>query len=335
MIHTPIIEARPMAQRPAPTPPKEPLPSEADLAAALNTERLLNWNLTHLMVMEANGMDRAASALVDKIAAGLARRPRLSVVETRGRTDLPTSERGRSQADIAMLDRINARLTRGYKSRYGKTADQQREDDLKLRDNLERLAAHRDEAKALLERERETTALAQGRGEAVESDSQGVKRIIDRDPILSLTRAGVLNEGQVEVAQAIRDLYEIRQADAASAPFDGMPGAAHDHERFVASRFLRAKASVPIGQLETAILNGHYLNRDGVIYVLSTWPDLIGAGMDPRLSLEVMRDVCCHGKTLTSLGRGRAYERNKTALVFALAVADEVLDSRVSGKVGS
>lgn len=247
--------------------------------------------------------------------------------------ELPGAERGRNAADIAMLDRINARLARGYKPQRGKTAEQQREDDLRLRENLERQAAQRDEAKALLDRERETVELAKGRGEAVVEDAPGVKRIIDRDPILSLARAGVLNEGQVEVAQAIRELYDLRMGDASSAPFDGMPSAAHDHERFVASRFVRAKASVPVGQLETAILNGHYRSRDGMLYFLQTWPDLIGAGMEVHISLRVVRDVCCHGKTLTSLGRGRAYERNKAALIFALAVANEVLDSRVSGRV--
>lgn len=245
---------------------------------------------------------------------------------------LPDSERGRSAHDIAMLDRINARLARGYKPRRGKTAEEQREDDLRLRAELEQSAGRRDDERQRRAREEETVALAQGRGETVDTDRSGVRRIIDRDPLLSLLRSGAITKEQFEVGQAIRDLYELRQGDASSAPFDGMPSAAHDHERFIASRFIRAKAAVPVGQLETALLNGHYRNRDGMLYVLKTWPDMIAAGMEPHIALRVMRWVCCAQNTLTSMGKGRAYDRHRRALVFALEVADEVIDSRTAAR---
>jgi hypothetical protein len=245
------------------------------------------------------------------------------------RIELPESERGRGAFDLRELDRINARLERNaYRPARGKTALDQREDDLARREALERQPGLKADGKWQREAVAETQALAEARGEEVSEDRSGVKRILDRDPLLSLARAGALTNEQLEAALAVRELYDLRVGDAASAPFDGMPAGSHDHERFVSNRFIRAKATVPAGQLETAILNGHFRTRDGHFYVLKCWPDLKAVGMEPHISLRVLRWVCCEHNTLTSMGRGRAYDRHRKALVWALDVADEVLDGR-------
>lgn len=298
-------------------------------------ERRRDWllvgNLTYLMALEAAGLDRCAGRLVDKIAVGIRREPIKRVVDVT-KIELPDEERGRSARDIARLDQINARLAKGYKPRKGKSAEDQRDDDLRARDALEREIAQRAEEKAQRQRLQEIEQLASVRGERVTDDRPGVKRIIDRDPLLSLFRAGVLTDRQLEAGQAVRDLYDLRMGDAASAPFDGAPAGTHDHERFVGVRFLRAKAAVPASQLEMAILTGHYRTNLGQLYTLTCWPKLRGQGMEPHVSLAALRWVCCEHNTLTSMGRGRAYDRNRKALCWALDVADEVLDGRAGAR---
>jgi hypothetical protein len=83
-----------------------------------------------------------------------------------------------------------------------------------------------------------------------------------------------------------------------------------------------------VAQLETALLNGHFRTRDGRLHVVACWPKLKAAGMEVHVALTVLRWVCCEHNTLTSMARGRAYDRNRKALCWALDVADEVLDGR-------
>lgn len=243
--------------------------------------------------------------------------------------ELPDGERGRSEFDIKDLDRINARLTaNAYRASGGVTAAEKREADLVRRDELERRPQARADQQWQRDSQAETEALAAGRGEQVAADKAGVKRILDRDPLLSLVRAGAMSPDQLEAGLAVRELYEIRRGDAASVEFDGAPGAAHDHERFIANRYTRAKTTLPVGQLETALLSGHFRLRSGALCVVRCWPALKAAGMEPHVTLHALRWVCCENNTLTSMGRGRAYERNRKALCWALDVAGEVLDAR-------
>ena len=244
------------------------------------------------------------------------------------RLRLPPGERGASFDEIRELEKINRRLARGYKPHRGRTVDEQREADLKRRAEIEASASTRQEVREVSEGVEESAQLAEARGETVERQPSGLVRIIDHDPVLSLARAGVLSARQLEVAEAVCALYAIRQSDLASKPYDGMPAGMHNHEHFIASRFVKAKASVPAAQLETAILVGHYRSVTGTLFVLKCWPELKLAGMEPHVSLTVLRKVCEQRHTLTSLGRGRAYERHKRAFLDAIAVADEVLDRR-------
>lgn len=238
--------------------------------------------------------------------------------------ELPAHERGVGPDVIAKFDYERGRLLNPIAS---ETA---RKDAVR---NLANLEANRERWGDRVWRdqaEAETEALAKARGEDVSRDA-GRVRIISRDPLLSLARAKFLTGRQLDAAEAVRALYELRAADSSPGSFEGMPAGAHDHERFVAQRYLRAKAAVPVGQLETAILNGHYRGRDGALYTLSNWSAWKREGFEPHVSLRVMRWVCGQNQTLTSMGRGRAYDRNRAALCWALDVANEVLDSRGSG----
>jgi hypothetical protein len=294
----------------------------------LRKASLLAGNLAYLMALEANGLDQQADALVDKIEAGLARKPGPGRVIAADPITLPPEERGRSEFDLRRLDQINARLLRGYRDQRGKSAAEQREDDLRRRAELENEIAARTEERRRLEAMAEADLLAAARGEEVETERSGLRRVLDRDPLLSLSRAGALTNEQFEAGLAVRELYDLRTGDAASAPFDGMPAGSHDHERFVGNRYLRAKATVPIGQLETAILNGHFRTVSGALLTLDAWPGMIAAGMEPIISLRVLRWVCGEHKSLRSLGQGRAYDRHRCALQWALDTASEVLDLR-------
>ncbi|UPT53127.1 hypothetical protein [Synechococcus phage Ssp-JY42] len=59
-------------------------------------DRLFTGNLTLLIALEANGMHRRASALVDKIDAGLRHEPKPKA-EAPDRVSLPATERGRER----------------------------------------------------------------------------------------------------------------------------------------------------------------------------------------------------------------------------------------------
>jgi hypothetical protein len=233
---------------------------------------------------------------------------------------LPDAERGRSPDVLRRFDKLTRKLARPN------LTEKERRDIIEELVAIERSPAAAAEAEWRRQAISETEALAAARGEQVASEKSGVKRLLDRDPLLSLARAKALTNDQLEAGIAVRELYDLRAGDAASAPFDGMPAGRHDHEHFVAKRWLRAKTVLPIGQLETAILNGHFRTRSGILLALEAWPAMKAAGMEPHISLRVLRWVCGEHNTLTSLGQGRAYDRHRRALCWALDVAGDVLD---------
>lgn len=212
--------------------------------------------------------------------------------------ELPAHERGRGDADILRFDRLQAKLKRGD------LTPKQREAALKERDRMERAP---EETADKEWRERaigETEALAAQRGEAIAEDKAGVRRILDRDPLLNLARAGHITADQLEVAQRVRELYDSRASDAGAMEYTGLPGAAHDHERFVANRFSRAKASAMVVRIERAIA--------------------INCSAEPAC-LTMLRVICERGMSANSQGEGRALDRNRQSFARALDVADAVL----------
>lgn len=271
-------------------------------------ERLLAGNLAYLMALEANGLERPAKELVGKIDAALRRKPKAAPIEPADRVTLPDNERGRSEYDLKRLDRINARLARGYKPHRGKTVEEQREEDLRRRAELEREISHKAEEQARLLAEAESDILAAKRGETVEVERSGLRRVLERDPLLSLARVGKLTAQQLETGQEVRDLYDLRAADAGAVEYTGMPSVTHNHEWFVAKRFERAKACEMVGRIERT-----------VAVKLTAEP----------VALAMIRAVCERGHSLTSQGKGRAYERNAKALARALDVAEDVLRRRL------
>lgn len=242
-----------------------------------------------------------ADIRASQIAKGL-RRP-----DDGARVTLPDAERGRSEYDLKRLDRINARLARGYKPHRGKSAEEQREEDLRRRDELEREISDRAEERSRLLAAAESDILAAARGETVEADKSGLRRVLERDSLLSLARGGKLTAQQLETGQEVRDLYDLRAADASAVEYTGMPAGRHDHERFVAKRFERAKACEMIGRIERTIA-----------VKLSAEP----------VALVMVRAICERGMSLTSQGKGRAFERNAAALAKGLDVAEDVLRRR-------
>jgi hypothetical protein len=270
-------------------------------------DRLLTGNLTYLMALEANGLDCQAGKLVAKIGAALSRSPTAGEASG-GPISLPPEERGRSEFDIRRLDQINARLLRGYRPRKDLTVEEQREADLKRRADLEREISARAEEKRRLEAMAEADLLAAARGEEVETDRSGIRRVLDRDPLLSLARTGKLSPEQLETGQEVRELYDRRGEDAGAMEYTGMPSGGHDHERFVGKRFERAKACEMIGRIERAIP--------------------IRCPKEPA-ALVMIRIVCERGMSVTSQGKGRAFDRNALALALALDVADDVLRRRM------
>jgi hypothetical protein len=142
----------------------------------------------------------------------------------------------------------------------------------------------------------------------VSEDRSGVKRILDRDPLLSLARSSKITPEQLETGQEVRELYDRRGEDAGAMEYTGMPSGGHNHEHFVAKRFERAKACEMIGRIERAVA--------------------VNCSAEPA-SLTMLRVVCERGMSVTSQGKGRAFDRNAAALAKALEVADDVLRRRL------
>lgn len=205
----------------APAPPPRPATEPALLAA----------NLFCLLAMEANGMDDEASAMVDRIAAGLARKPR--VVENVGGVSLPAIERGRSAYELAQLDQINARLSRPYKPHKGLTADEQRERDLRARDALERAPEAKAEAESVV--------------------AASMRRVMDADPLLSLARAGHITPDQLDTGRTVTDLYDSRASEAGAMDYTATRGGSHNNDRYCWTKLDRAKASEMLGRIERQV----------------------------------------------------------------------------------
>ena len=221
--------------------------------------------------------------------------------------ELPDGERGRSEYDIKELDRINARLTANtYRASAASTAAEKREYDLRRREELERRPEARADQQWQRDAQAETENLAAGRGEQVAADKAGVKRILDRDPLLSLARVGKITPDQLETGLEVRLLYERRAEDVGAIDYAAAAsGSAHDNDKFVKARLAKAKACELLGRVER----------------------IVAMKAEPN-ALALLRAICERGLTLTSQGRGRAYERNAAHFARALDVADDVLKRR-------
>jgi len=229
------------------------------------------------------------------------------VEDTRARVELPDQERGRSPDEVRRLDILNRRIAKPL-PRGDKRAEREREENIRERDALEHrphLAADARWSKAAQD---ETAALAAGRGEAVDVDRSGVRRILDRDPLLSLARAGHLTPEQLETGAHVRELYDGRAQDAGAMEYTGMPGRAHDNDRFVKAHLVRAKASEMLGRIERAVA--------------------VHLSAEPA-ALVMLRVVCERGMSASSQGEGRAVARNCQALARALDIAADVLSHKL------
>ncbi|HYF09528.1 MAG TPA: hypothetical protein VD970_18050 [Acetobacteraceae bacterium] len=290
-------------------------------------ERLFAANLAYLQALEANGLERCAKALVDKIEAGLRRQAMLRELAA-GPVSLPDAERGRSAFDLAELDRINARLARGYKRQGGKSAEDQREDDLRRRLELEARAQRRREAHETAAGLSETQALAEARGEEVERLPTGARRVNSRDALKSLFIAGHLTAEQHDAGRFVRDCYE-RRFEGVGSQFGEIRTASrahHDNEAYVWGRLSQAKALQFVGTLERAILTGRLNIAGKPPRDVSGWREAFRGpeASEPHVALQMLRAVCGDGKSLSSQGEGRAFERNAKALCRALDVAKDI-----------
>lgn len=212
---------------------------------------------------------------------------------------LPASERGRSASDIQRIDRLKRKLSR---KDLRKTQREEAERELANLLNAPQLAADR----AWQERSAaETAALAEGRGEEVSRSKSGAIRVNSRDALLSLVRAGHLTAAQYDAGVTCREAYEARSGDAGSQMGSFGAGAAHNNDRYVFTRLQRAKALQRISTIERAVASS-CMDEDG--------------RRDPN-GLAMLRAVCGDGKSLSSQGEGRAFERNAKSLAAALDIA--------------
>lgn len=222
--------------------------------------------------------------------------------------ELPSHERGRSPEEIRQLDRLNRRLTaNAYQSTRGSSAAEKREADLRAREHIERGPTERLEEATVAAGIAESEALAEARGEVIGFEGAGIRRVLDRDPLLRLANSGHLTPEQLDTGRTLADLYDARAQDLGAMEYNGMPSGAHDHERFVAKRFTRAKASEMLGRVERAVA--------------------INCSAEPAC-LTMLRAVCERGMSVTSQGTGRGYARNLAAIARALDVAEAVLCRR-------
>jgi hypothetical protein len=221
------------------------------------------------------------------------------MTDPRIRIALPDDERGRAPDTIRRFERLQRKLANP------KTPAKERDAILAELEQIERAPLDRADAAWSRAAIGETEALARARGETVASD-RGLRRVLDRDPLLSLARSGHLKPDQLEVGQLVRDLYDRRAEGAGAIEYTGMPSASHNHEAFVARAYARAKACAMLGRIERQV----------------------AARCRPP-ALTMLRVVCERGHSIRSQASGgKAFERNAAGLAAALDVADDVLKLR-------
>jgi len=221
--------------------------------------------------------------------------------------ELPASERGISAADQSRFDRLKAKLNRPDLPKDKREQAMRELAALSGRKAEEADQAWRSEVR------QETSAIARGRGEVVAEEKSGALRVLDRDPILSLFRAGHLTVDQFDVALTYRGLYEDRTADAATANYTDAAGGGHDNARFVWNRLERAKAGGTIDRAE--------------VEIAKKCPD------DPA-PLQVFTGIARDNRSVTSFGKGRAFERNVAAFARALDIAADQLTTAQRARLG-
>jgi hypothetical protein len=242
--------------------------------------------------------------------------------------ELPDAERGRTAAEVARLDILNARLAREPKARGRMSAEDARSADLAERDELENrphIHAEREWARAAND---ETARLAKGRGEEAATSPSGRLEIVSRDPLRRLLNSGRLSPDQHEAAEALRECYEARAGDANSQLAEIVQSTSgHDNHRFVATRYTRALATDRAQAVELAILTGFYRLRDGSRLEIKAHAAFKTIGSPPpHVALTVLRDLCAHNIGLSEQAAGgRAFQRNSKALIIALDITLECL----------
>lgn len=181
---------------------------------------------------------------------------------------------------------------------------------LRYADRLFRVGTQRDrdDAEAIIKRVRreiqagidETTRLARDRGEEFEAPSSGPITLTSHDSLRALLKSGMLTVELFDYAIELRIAFEARFAGLGSQLSAGEGRAEHNNDRYVFSGLQRAKAMQKCGSAERRIA--------------------VECRDDPNCQ-AVFREVIAQGKTLTSLGRGRAYYRNAAALARAIEAA--------------
>lgn len=132
------------------------------------------------------------------------------------------------------------------------------------------------------------------------------KRANDRDPLRSLLAAGRLTTEQYDAGRDVTELYAARSETLGSqmGAIGSVGSPSCDNSRQVFAGVQRAKKLQRLGEIERAVaLNA----RDD-------------QGRSDPNALAMLRAVCGEGKSLSSQGEGRAFERNAKSLASALDV---------------
>lgn len=168
---------------------------------------------------------------------------------------------------------------------------------------LARIDSRRNQRVELRERAEgiaETVKLAKARGEEVSDNpiAGGGARMLSRDGLRQLRERGHLTDAHYAVGLQYREGYEARSCDLQAASIGETGGGAHDNDKFVEARLKRAKALDFVARVDRAVA--------------------IGA---PISALQMLRWVAGDAGALRAWGGGRAFDRNRSALVDALNVA--------------
>lgn len=249
------------------------------------------------------------------------------------KVELPDAERGRSPAELRLLDEINARLAKPPVRRNGKSPEDARLADLRERDRLEHAATAKAEAEALRRSLQEAAQLAEARGEEVEADGADRLNIRTRDSLQNLANAGKLTSEQVSAGRKLRACYESRGAGLGSALADIRTmgtSPTYDNRKAVWAGLARGEAALLIGQVEGAIRVGHFRTATGYLIDVDGWRELFRSrNVLPHVALQMLQEVVGHGKPITAFGQGPTVrERHTTALATALDMADAVIRGR-------
>lgn len=214
---------------------------------------------------------------------------------------LPEAERGVSPETLQRFDKAKRALDNPM------TKARARDAHARTLAHIENAPREARDADWLERSTRETIALAQARGEDVETARDGRVNVTSRDSLLNMIKAGKLTPDQAKAGRDCRDAYEIRSQSLGAMNYSDTGRGGRDHEASIAWGIAKANASLMLPFVERFIQLRHHAEP---------------------MALTMFRAILSERHTIADHGTSQSVrERNTAAFILALDAAVDGLEA--------